>query len=253
MFITKKNPSKLYLFHIPIMLTIFGLLFALGGGAAVYYTLSTYTTTCKKESSSAKSATCRIKGTLLGLTIDEREIKQVYSLSLRMRRNSEDNIFTYNITLLTKKGRKEINSLYTSGKVPKKRTINHFDEWLEKGREPTFSFTQSPSLLSHLVWLFLFAGVGILMFARVISVRFDRARGRCTIRSWGLTGKKTEHITLQSILNAFVETNVDSDGDTYRVAIRLHDRSVPLMEVYSSGISGKEKHADAINLFLSNL
>lgn len=61
---------------------------------------------------------------------------------------------------------------------------------------------------------------------------------------------REEH-ALRDVAEAFVDTSGSSDGDTYRVAVRLADgRVIPVTSYYSSGYASKKAAADRMQLFI---
>lgn len=67
-----------------------------------------------------------------------------------------------------------------------------------------------------------------------------------------LLGLPISETDVGQIETAWVEVNVDSDGDTYRVVLQGPEDAVPLTSFYSSSYADKQETADTINGFLVN-
>jgi hypothetical protein len=81
-------------------------------------------------------------------------------------------------------------------------------------------------------------GVGLLLVAlpSVLTVRADHANGILILTRRSLRTKSVQTIPLRLIASIDIETNFDSDGNTYRIVITQSDGKVtPLRSYYSSG------------------
>lgn len=105
----------------------------------------------------------------------------------------------------------------------------------------------------------ILAGIGIpLVAARLTTLECERLQpltdqGTCELTSAGLLGSNTQEIPLQTIERAEVAQSEDDEGNvTYRVELVLADKSVPFVQVWSSGHSGKQEKVARINAFVQN-
>jgi hypothetical protein len=101
----------------------------------------------------------------------------------------------------------------------------------------------------------LFFLVGTLFaffFGYVTTITGDKEAGTLTIRSQSIFRNVVKEYALNEIASVEVETNRDSDGNTYRVAIHLTGgESIPFHSYYTSGTAGKERQAKKVRDFLS--
>jgi hypothetical protein len=75
----------------------------------------------------------------------------------------------------------------------------------------------------------------------------------CTLTQKTMLKTSTRTIPLSQLREAYVESNVDSEGDeTFRVVLRTASGDVPLTSSRSSGYAGKRDVANQINAFLQS-
>lgn len=74
----------------------------------------------------------------------------------------------------------------------------------------------------------------------------------CKLTSSGIMGSQTTLIPLEGLQRATVETNSDSDGDTYRVVLMTNEGAIPMTGSSDSRYGSKQELAGKINNFLSN-
>ncbi len=75
----------------------------------------------------------------------------------------------------------------------------------------------------------------------------------CTLSQKTMVKTTTRTIPLSQMRDAYVESNVDSDGDeTFRVVLRTASGDIPLTSSRSSGFAAKRDAANQINAFLQS-
>jgi hypothetical protein len=92
-------------------------------------------------------------------------------------------------------------------------------------------------------------------FGNHIELQADRSLNTAEIRHINILRqtKVVESFTVESMRQAYLQENRDSDGDrTYKVMIETTDTTIPLTNYNSSGRSGHQKNADQINRFIQD-
>tara|TARA_B100000609_G_C17220249_1_gene439529 strand:+ start:4218 stop:4997 length:780 start_codon:yes stop_codon:yes gene_type:complete len=246
--VTKKTPDQLHLFHIPYAILLASLMFLVPGVIGIYYTLQHYTIHCTKNPHTT-TAHCQLKGTLLGHAVHEQSIAHVRSLRLDRQMDQEDNTFTYALGFVTRKKFVTYPATYHLDKAPKELTIQRFQKWLREGKG-VFTFYNAPEPLGYFLYFFVVGGVAMLFLARFIRLTMDHRQNKCTLTSWGLTGRQSQQFALHAIEQATLQSTNDSEHDTYHVVLQLKDRTVPLINYSSTRTQSQEKLVESINDFI---
>jgi hypothetical protein len=105
-------------------------------------------------------------------------------------------------------------------------------------------------------WTFALIMTAVTLFSLILlSVRstcaFDRAHGMVVLVRRSIFGTKIEEIQFRDLKTIRVETNVDSEGDTYRAILVLKTgKIVPLTGYFSSNYTVVNRTVDEIKAFL---
>lgn len=98
------------------------------------------------------------------------------------------------------------------------------------------------------------AGVGLIFgfFVERVWLILDRRASKVELRRRSLRRFRTEGFALPELEYALVQTNYDSDGNTYRLVLKRRDQQapVPVTSYYSGNQSDTQRMVDAIDTWL---
>jgi hypothetical protein len=99
---------------------------------------------------------------------------------------------------------------------------------------------------------FLIGSLLILVLGSITTITVDKEAGTLEIRNRSILRNVVKEYTLNEVTAVDVEQSRDSDGSTYRVAIRTTSgESIPFHSYYTSGVASKERQAKKLRDFLA--
>lgn len=107
-------------------------------------------------------------------------------------------------------------------------------------------------LIEIFAGVFFLVGMALISLTSVLTLDLDQRRGTFTIQHANFFRRTQKELLLREIGDIAIESNEDSDGDTYRVVVHLTSgEKVPLRNYYSSGYNNKKKLANLLRQFLN--
>ncbi len=113
----------------------------------------------------------------------------------------------------------------------------------------------SPAFLWIIGAVFILLSLSALLFfgTKTTLVCSRGGQAVCTLTNKAMLKSSERSIPINQLREAYVESNVDSEGDeTYRVVLRTVSGNIPLTGSSSSGYAGKRDNANRINAFLQS-
>lgn len=113
----------------------------------------------------------------------------------------------------------------------------------------------SPAFLWIIGVVFIGLALAALLFfgTKTTLVCSRSGQAVCTLTHKAMLKTTTRSIPISQLREAYVGSNVDSEGDeTYRVVLRTDSGDIPLTSSSSSGYAGKRDNANRVNAFLQS-
>jgi hypothetical protein len=246
--IVQKTPSLLILRLRPVILWIFGVVFA-SVGLFLLVTLGKVTTlTCTRT----EPTNCQLVASGL-LGSQSKQIPLNTLQGAKVEESSDSDGSTYRVIILTSSADVPFTSYLSSGEGDKQVIASHIEDFVKNPQMTSLKQEQDDRLWIYLIGgSFVIAG-SLMLLAPVVTCVFDKTLDILTLTRFGLFGKRVFEHRLHEIKDVLLEESTDSEnGSTYRVSIVLMsgDRQ-PLTSYFTSGRKSQQETASHIKSFLN--